>query len=488
MTNPHSWMSNKVKQVANGLFWTYAERMLAQLITLGVTVVLARLISPDEYGIISIVNIFINIANSFVINGFGNSLIQKKDADSRDFSTIFYFSVAFSFVIYAIVFGVSPWISSFYDMPELIVIIRTMGMGIPLAAINSIQQAYVSKRMEFKRFFFATLGGALASAVIGITMAYMGFGMWALVAQYLTNVSINTVILFFTSGWRPQAYFSLKRMSGLFSYGWRIMMVGVGTTVYSNLKNFIIGKKYSAVDLAYSEKGEQFPSAITGNINSSITKVLFPVLSDSQNEPYKLKQMVRRSIRISTYVIFPIMFGFSAVANNFVIAILTDKWAECIPYLVIMCIVYALQPLQTSSLQCVKALGQGGLYLKTDIVKKVIGIVLLVTAILFFDSAFAIILTSLILEVFSVAILLPLNKKLLNYTYKEQLADIFVNFSLIIPMWLCIWLISLLNLNSATELVVQVVVGALIYIGASVITKNDSMKYILDILRSKPKS
>lgn len=246
---------SKVKQVTGGLVWTYAERITAQLITIIVTIVLARIIAPDEYGIISIVNIFINIANAFVISGFGNSLIQKKDSDELDFSTVLYFSMAFSTIIYLLLFIFAPFIANFYEMDSLVLILRIMGVRLPIAAINSVQQAYISKQMAFKKFFFATLWGTLASAVVGITMAYIGFGIWALVAQYLTNVCIDTIVLSFTSGWRPKMIFSGTRMKGLFSYGWKIMLVGVMTAVYANIRNLVIGKKYNSADLAYSEKG-----------------------------------------------------------------------------------------------------------------------------------------------------------------------------------------------------------------------------------------
>ena len=222
-------MNNKVRQVTGGLIWTYAERMLAQSVTIIVTIILARLIAPEEYGIVSIVNVFINIANSFVMGGFGNSLIQKKDADEVDFSTVFYFSLVFSCGIYFVLFCFAGTIAEFYNISELKLIIRVMALRLPIAAINSIQQAYISKQMRFKKFFFATLGGTVFSAIVGISMAYTGFGIWAVVAQYLTNVCIDTIVLWFLSGWKPKFVYSAKRMRTLFSYGWeKIYFRGFG--------------------------------------------------------------------------------------------------------------------------------------------------------------------------------------------------------------------------------------------------------------------
>lgn len=473
---------NKIRRVTGGLVWTYAERLLAQIISIVVTIVLARVIAPNEYGIISIVNIFINIANAFVINGFGNSLIQKKEADSLDFSTVFFFSLAFSSVIYLIIFLCSGIIADFYQMSELQLIIRIMAIRLPIAAINSVQQAYISKKMEFRKFFFSTLGGTLTSAVIGIVMAYSGFGIWALVAQDLSNVCIDTAVLCFTSGWTLQIKYSRTRMKSLFSYGWKIMLVGVMTTLYSNLRNLIIGKKYTSSDLAFSEKGEQFPSAIAGNINTSITKVLFPVLSDAQNDSEQLKRMVRRSIKIGSYILFPILFGFAMIAQSFVSVLLTEKWIGCVPFLQIMCIVYALQPLQTSSLQCIKALGRSGLYLLIDIAKKIVGIIILLGTVMLFNNVIIIVFGALITEIISIIILFPVNKKLIGYSYLEQLKDIAPTMALTIIMCTLVKMVSIfVPVNGIIQLVLEIIVGIISYIILSVMMKNENFAYILKI-------
>lgn len=479
-------MQNRVKQVTSGLIWTYAERITAQLITIIVTIILARLIAPEEYGIISIVNVFINIANAFVISGFGNSLIQKKGADDIDFSTVFYFSTGFSSLIYLLLFFASPFIASFYEMPQLSLIIKIMAVRLPIAAVNSVQQAYISKRMEFKKFFFATLGGTIISAVVGIVMAYSGFGIWSLVAQYLTNVCIDTIVLSFISGWKPILVYSSERMKSLFSYGWKIMAVGVMTTLYSNLRNLIIGKKYSSADLAFSERGEQFPAAIAGNINSSITKVLFPVLSDAQNDIEQVKRMVRRSIKIGSYILFPLMFGFATAADTFVITFLTDKWAGCIPFLRIMCVVYALQPLQTSALQSIKALGKSWLYLWIDIIKKIIGIIILIGSVLLFEDVYYVILGALVIEIISVIILVPFNKKLLAYGYKEQFMDLLPIVLLNTVMCIAIILLNyVMPFTGIVKLIMDIVVGGVVYFMLSFITKNENFLYVLNLVKGR---
>lgn len=477
-------MNDLSKKVSSGLIWTYAERIAAQIVTLIVTVVLARLIAPEEYGIIAIVTVFIAIADSFVISGFGNSLIQKKDTDELDYSTVFYFSIAFSFVIYFLLFICAPLISAYYEMPRLTLVIRMMGLRLPIAAVNSVQQAYVSKTMQFRRFFVSTIGGTLASAALGIILAWLGYGVWALVAQYLGNVAIGTLVLAFTSGWKPKMIYSQKRMNKLFSFGWKIMVVGVMTSLYSNLRNLVIGKRYSSDDLAYSTKGEQFPSTIAGNINSSISKVLFPALSNKQNELETLKRIMRRSISVGNYVLFPILCGLAVIAEPFVKVLLTEKWMGCIPYLRIMCVVYMLQPLQTSSLQVIKALGKGNLYLVIDIIKKVFGILVLLITVFCCDSVLAIIIGALITEIFSTVLNIPINKKLIGYTYSEQMLDIIKPASLTLLMCLGVWCISLLNIGMMLQLCLQVITGALVYLLLSYVNKDETFKYILSLLKN----
>ena len=475
---------NTVKSVTNGLIWTYAERILAQFITILVTIILARMIAPDDYGLIAIVNVFINIANAFVTSGFGNALIQKKDADEVDFATTFFFSLLFSTGLYAIIFLSSDALAQFYRMPDLKLVTRIMALRLPIAAINSIQHAYVSKQMAFKKFFFSTLGGTMISAMIGIGMAYAGAGIWALVAQYLTNVCIDTVVLCFTSGWHLKFCYSNQRMKSLFSYGWKIMFVGVMTTLYSNLRNLVIGKKYTSADLAYSEKGEQFPSAIAGNINSSITKVLFPVLADCQNDKNQLKRIVRRSIKVGAYVLFPVLFGLAMVSESFVRLLLTEEWIECVPFLQVMCIVYALQPLQTASLQCIKAVGKSGLYLWIDVLKKLIGIIVLLATVFMFDQVLIIIVGALFLEIISTLILVPVNRKLIDYTYLEQVMDVLPTLVLTAAMCVCVRIAGGWVQSSLCQLMVQILAGLCTYVGLSIMTKNENFSYVLSIAKN----
>ena len=283
----------------SGLLWMYMERIGAQVVSFVVSIVLARLLMPEEYGVISIVLVFINICNIFATGGFGKALVQKKDADDVDFSSVFYFNLAISTFLYLILFFTAPIISSFYDMPILTPVIRVMGIRLIITSFNSVQHAKTTKSMQFKKYFFSTLGGTILSAVIGIVLAYRGFGVWALVAQYLTNTITDTIILFFTVKWRPKLCFSFSRLKVLLSFGWKILVGGLVDTLYEDFRSLYIGKLYSATDLAYYSRGQSYSNLIVTNVNSSISSVLFPVISKVQDTKSSVKAITRRAIKTS---------------------------------------------------------------------------------------------------------------------------------------------------------------------------------------------
>lgn len=465
-------------KVVKGLLWTYAERMLAQFISLAVTVVLARMLSPSVYGMISIVTIFINFADTFAVNGLGNSLIQKKDADELDFSSVFFFNLVFSSFIYLLLFLSAGPISVFYDITELELVLKVMAVRIPIAAVNSVQQAYVSKKMEFRKFFFSSLGGTVFSAFAGISMAYLGFGVWALAAQYLSNAVIDTCVLWFASGWRPSFQYSNTRMKSLFSYGWKVLAGSLLISIYGDIQNLVIGKKFSSKDLAFSEKGRQFPALIAANINTSISKVLFPAVSASQNKTKEVKAMTRRAVSAGTYLLAPVLSGLAAAAENIVRIVLTDKWIPCVPYLRIMCMIFLLQPIQTAGIQAMKALGESGLYLKLEIIKKIAGTVVLLCSVFLFDSVLAIIWGSLISEMISAAVNFPANKRLINYTYIEQFEDIIQTVLISIVMVLAVRMADDIFISPGLSLAAQAVTGVAVYIGLSAILKNKDYRYV----------
>ena len=466
--------SNKV---FSNFIWRFAERCGAQGVTFVVSIVLARLLDPSVYGTVALVTVFTTIMQVFVDSGMGSALIQKKDADDLDFSSVFYFNIMMCSVLYLIMFVAAPFIAAFYKTPELTPVVRVLSLILIISGVKNVQQAYVSKNMLFKKFFFSTLGGTIGAAIVGITMAYLGFGVWALVAQMLFNTAVDTTILWITVKWRPKKMFSLERLKGLFSYGWKLLVSSLIDTVYRDLSQLIIGKKYSKNDLAQYNQGSKFPALIVSNINTSIDSVLLPTMSKEQDNPEIVKSMTRRSIKISTYIIMPFMVGLAVCAEPLVSLILTDKWLPCVPFLRIFCFSYAFWPIHTANLNAIKAMGRSDLFLILEILKKAIGLIAIL--ITMWISVMAMAYSLIVTSVLSQLINSYPNKKLLNYSYAQQFKDMLPQICASLFMGVVVYCVQFLGFNSLITLLIQVPVGVLLYVGISKLFRIDSFEYVI---------
>ena len=333
----------------------------------------------------------------------------------------------------------------------------------------------------FKRFFYSTLGGTVFSAFFGIALAYAGFGVWAIVAQQLSNTAIDTLILWLTVKWRPKRTFSWVRLKGLLSFGWKMLASSLLDTVYNNIRSLIIGKMYSSSDLAYYDQGKKFPNVIVTNINTSIDSVLLPTMASAQDDAGRVKSMTRRAIKTSTYIMAPLMMGLAFCAEPIVGLVLTDKWLPCVPFLRIFCVTYMFYPIHTANLNAIKAMGRSDLFLKLEIVKKVVGIALLLSTMWFGVMAMA--YSLLISSILSQIINSWPNRKLLRYGYLEQLKDILPGIALAVLMGGCVNLVELFHLTNIVTLLIQIPLGALIYIIASALLHLESFEYMMDLIR-----
>lgn len=474
-------MDNKQKVVSN-LIWRFMERFGSQLVTVVVQIVLARMLDPEVFGTVAKVTIITSILLVFVDSGMANSLIQKKDPDDLDFSSVFYFNIVFCLVLYTGLFFCAPLIADFYDDAQLTAIVRVLGLTVVVSGVKNVQQAYVSKTLQFKRFFFATLGGTLLSAAVGITMVFMDFGVWSIVAQQLVNVTVNTAILWLTVGWRPKWMFSFERLKGLLQYGWKLLASGLLDTVYNKLREIMIAVFYTDADLAYYNRGSTYPYLIVENINASIDSVLLPVLSAEQDHTEQVRNMTRRAIRISTYVMMPLMMGLAVCAEPLIRLLLTEKWLPCVPYLRIFCFSYAFYPLHTANLNAIKAMGRSDLFLKLEIIKKVFGVIILLITLPF--GVYVMALSLLFTSVMSQLINSWPNAKLLGYAYGHQLRDMLPAMVLSCVMGAVVYPISLLGWSDWVTLPVQVFVGAAVYVAGSILFKLDSFNYLLSIIKN----
>lgn len=476
-------MKKNIKnQIVSGFFWRLMERLGAQGVGFIVSLFLARLLSPENYGQIAIVSVFINILSVFAVSGIGTALIRKPNADDLDYSTVFFFNIVFSFFLYIILFGLAPVIASYYQDDSLTSIIRVLGISVILSGLNNVQRAFVSKTMQFRRFFFSTIIGTVVSGIIGIVMAFRGFGVWTIVAQQLTNEVIDVAVLWFTVGWRPRLLFSLNRLKTLYSFGWKLLASSLLENVYKSLYTFVIGKVYDAKTLGLYNKGIQFPNLIINNITSPIQSVLLPAFSLEQDDLNRVKEMTRRSIVMNAFLVFPLMFGMAAVARPMVILLLTEKWIGCVPFLQISCVALAFLPMQTANMQAINAIGRSDIFLKVETLKKIIGIALLVFSIPF--GVYFMVGLNAVASVISTFISAYPNKKLLNYSYFEQIKDILPSVALSTFMAISVWSIALLHMNTVLTLILQIIVGIVLYIVISQKLNKENYFYLLSTVKS----
>lgn len=457
------------------------ERCGAQSVTFIVSIVLARLLEPAVYGTVALITVVTSILQVFLDGGFSTALIQKKDADDVDFSSVFFFNIVFGLILYALVFISSPWIATFYKMPSVTPIIRVLGLTLIIFSLKSVQQAYVSRNMMFKKFFFATLGGTIGAAIIGIIMAYKGYGVWALVAQNLFNMTVDTFILWITVKWRPIRAFSFARLKILLRFGWKMVASNLLNVTYTNLRQLIIGKIYTPSDLAYYNKGYQFPSILISNINSSIDSVLLPVMANEQDNVYAVRMMTRRAIKTSTFIIMPMMMGLAVCAEQLINLILTAKWLPCVPYLRIFCVGFSFQTIHTANLNAIMALGRSDLFLRLEIIKKAIGLTILLTTMWWGPLIMA--YSTLLINIISQIINSWPNKTLLGYSYIEQLKDMMPQIGLSCLMGVIVYSVSFFGLSDIVTLLIQIPLGIVIYVVGSKAFRIDSFEYIVSILR-----
>ena len=474
-------MEDLKQKTLSGFVYKFAERGSAQGISFVVQIILARILMPEEFGTIALLTVLMTILDVFVTYGFGNSLVVNKKSDDLDFSTCFYFGLFLSFLLYVVVWFSSPFISQFfYGHDGLDLLVKVMALRMPIAAINSVQYAYVQKTMRFKLFFYATLVGTILSGIVGIGMAYAGFGVWALAAQYLSNSLFNTITLWIISEWRPKLLFSFQRLKFIYDYGWKILVVGLIDTVFGQVRSLIIAKLYSRSDLAYYNRGVHFPGLGMKMIEPTIFGVLFPALSNCNDDRQMMKSVTRRVIKVSTFLVCAIMFFLFAAAKPLVMVLLTEKWLPCVVFIQIGCVAYLLRPLNIIHNCIIRASGRSELLLKVNILNKVIGLVFLLLLMPYGVEAIA--WSFVIFNYITTFVHIWVNRGLLNYGFKEQFYDIGANLVVGIIMGFLVWSVSLLSISYFIILLLQIIVGVLSYILLSKVLKIESYSYLCNLI------
>lgn len=478
-------MSFKQKNISGALFWKLLERFGVQGVQFVLQIILARLLDPEHYGVLSMMVIFTTLADVFIQKGFNTALIQNKDVSDEDYSSVFWVSLGIAGILYGVLFFAAPLIAAFYAMPDIVSPLRVLSLMLLPGAFNSVQLAKVSREMDFKQIFRSNIIGVAASGLTGIVLACLGAGLWALVAQTLLNTLFACIVMFITVKWRPRLVCSLSRVKTLFSFGWKLLVSSLLDTLYQDLRSLVIGKKYDSSTLGYYNRGKQFPQFVINAVNGAVQSVMLPAMSARQDERDAVKALMRNSITLSAYIIFPMMAGLAAVAPALVELILTEKWLPSVPYMQIYCFTLAFYPVHSCNLQTINAMGRSDIFLKLELIKKGIGLSFLVVAVFCFDSPIAIAMTGMLTTLISCFVNAYPNRKLIGYSYLEQMKDILPSLAAAGAMCAAVLLIGRLDMSPLVLLIVQVAAGAAVYIALSAIAGLTPFKTLLGMIRRR---
>ena len=441
-----------------------------------VSVILARLLEPKDFGTITLITVFIALAGVFVNGGFGTALIQKKEVSEKDYNSVFYLSLSVAVLLYGVLFFSAPWVADFYDEPVLVRVLRVLSLSLILGALNSIQNAVLSREMKFKVSFKVSMASTLASGGVGVAMAYQGYGLWALVGSALVAQIASTAVLWKIVAWRPRLMFSMKVVRELFGFSSKMLASSLLDTLFNNLYNMIVGKLFNPTTLGYYSRGQSIPNLVMSSVQGTITGVIFPALSSCQHDTGRVKEIVRRMIKSTCFLVFPMMFGLAAVAKPLVLLLLTEKWLPCVPYLQLSCITFAFWPLHVANLQAITALGRSDIFLTLEVLKK--GLVIVTILVTYKYGVLVMVAGQAVSGFVGVIINAWPNRRLIGYPLAQQTADILPAFLLSAGMGVAVWGLKWGIPNLYALLGAQVALGSVLYFGCAFLLKFESALYL----------
>lgn len=480
-------MDNLKSKVVCGAGWVLMQRFSTQIVSFLVTLVLARLLSPGDYGTVALLSVFISVAGIIVDSGMGMALIQKKDATDLDFNTLFYASIVLSVFVYLCLYCVAPVIARFYQLSELTWMLRLVAVSLIFNAVNSVQSAELSRKLLFRLSFRISIVTSVASALSGITLACLGFGAWALAWQGVIAGATGVVANWFIVAWRPRLMFSFHALKQLYDFGWKVSLVGLINAVYTNAYSLIIGKVYTKESLAFVNKGRAVPTLASETISSAICRVSFPVLSQMQDNISRMRAIFRRMLLCSTYIVFPLMLGLAICAPDIVIVLFGEKWLPCAPYMRLVCFSLALQPFHDINLQTIAALGKGNVFLRLQIIKTGLGCLLMV---LFLRQSVLSFMTALAFVSGPVGVIVNsyYNRRFVGYSCVAQIKDVMPTAFCCLIMGGVIFPLGFIGKGSGTigyallRIALQSSVGIMVYFVISYHTKNRGMSEYLSVM------
>ena len=455
-------MNRTLKEKAiNGAIWNAIGNFSQQGIQFVISIILARLLLPEQFGLIGMLAIFFAIARAFLDSGFGQALIQKKNPSPEDYSTVFIFNISISLVLYCVLYVTAPFIADFYKQSELTNLARFVGINILINSFSLVQNAIIIKRIDFKTQTKISLVSVSLSGGLGIALAYNGFGVWSLAIQQVSMTLSRAFLLWFFSKWHPTLVFNFESFKNLFSYGSKLLLSGLLNVIFDNIYTITIGKAFSALDLGFYSRAVRLQDLPTKNINGIFQNVTFPTFVKIQDDNRRLKIGYQKTLKSMVFVNFPIMLGMLVMARPLVITLLTEKWLPAVPYLQLLTLVGITYPINSLNLNILKVKGRSDLFLKLEIIKKVFIALAIVISINF--GMLAIVVGQVITAYICLFINSYYMNKFLDYHLKEQILDILPTFSLATLMSTALYFFSFLNLDHMQLLITQIALGVLIY-------------------------
>lgn len=475
-------MSESLKaKTAKGIVWSSIERFSVQFIQLIIQILIARILTPDDFGIIGMLAIFLGVSQSFIDSGFSNALIRKVDRTEVDNSTVFYFNIIVGIVFYAILYFTAPLIAKFYNTPILTPITRVISIGVLFNSLSIVQRAILTSKVDFKTQAKASLIAVIISGTVGLYMAHTGYGVWALVWQAVINYGVNTVILWILTKWHPILTFSWESFKDMFGFGSKLLLSGLLDTVFREIYTIVIGKVYSSADLGNYTNANRFAQFPSANLTGIMQRATYPLLCDFQNDDDRLGYVYRKYLRLSAYIIFPLMIGLAAIAHPLIIALLTEKWVGAIVILQILCIALMWYPIHAINLNLLQVKGRSDLFLRLEIIKKIILVI-----ILFITIPMGIVwmcIGQIISSMLALAVNTHYTGKLINLGFINQMKDLIPAILYSFSMGVIVYASTLLETTNITKVIVGILVGVTYYILISILTKSAEFNDLLSLLK-----
>lgn len=477
-------MPESLKQkTVKGVAWT----SLDQVATLGfgfvIGVILARLLSPSDYGLLAMIAVFNAVAFAFINSGFGNALVRKPDLTENDNSTAFYFNIIAGVVMAGVIWMIAPWVSLFYDKPILTQLLRVEGLLLIVSSFTIVQNAQLSRALDFRAKMVINVISQVIGGIVAIVSAYQGLGVWSLVIQHIVSSVLRMVLLWIVSPWRPRGRWDKKSFGYLWGYGSKMLASGLLDTIYTNIYPIVIGKFYSAADLGQYTRAHGYASIPSTGITSVLQQVTFPVLSQIQDDDDRLRLNYRRVLRFAVFIVFPIMVGMAALARPLVISLVTEKWAECVPYLQVLCFALMWYPVHAINLNLLQVKGRSDLFLRLEIIKKVI-----VTIAIFICVPFGIMgicIGSICTSIISLAINTYYTGKLIRVGFFRQMLDMIPTLLASFAMGAIIYFAVMSFDSDIVKLAIGIPLGILVYLGIVKAFRLPELQEALDIIQRK---